>query len=81
MNYEKRRPSTAAFAPYVKCIWQLRRTYRADEVGEVLRPDGCQEIIFHYGAPYTASCQMQPRAFFIGMLSHYHHLHAEVLKG
>lgn len=76
MNYEERRPADF-LSSSVKCFWQLRRTYRAGEVGEVLWPDGCQELIFHYGAAYSVSGRTLPRAFFIGSLSRYHHLYAD----
>ncbi|MBD2870820.1 helix-turn-helix domain-containing protein [Paenibacillus arenilitoris] len=76
MNYEERRPADA-LAPHIKCVWRLNRAYRANEVGEVLWPDGCQEMIFHYGASYSVQGRPLPRAFFIGMLSRYHHLYAE----
>ncbi|WP_028609276.1 DUF6597 domain-containing transcriptional factor [Paenibacillus harenae] len=62
MNYEERRP--VELASHIKCIWQLNRTYRANEVGEVLWPDGCQELIFHYGSAYSLQGRPLPRFFY-----------------
>lgn len=76
MKYEERQPGPG-LQPFVKCIWQLDREYKAGEIGEVLWPDGCQEMIVHFGASYESESGRLPHAFFIGMLSRYHHLHAD----
>lgn len=76
MRYEERQPDET-LQRYIKCYWYLERDYSAAEEGETLWPDGCQELIFHYGADYSAGGQVMPRAFFIGTLSQYHPLTAE----
>ena len=68
MRYEEREP-TEALKPYVKCIWTLNRDYSGAEGGETLWPDGCQEMLFHYGSAYSADGASLPPAFFLGMLS------------
>jgi AraC-like DNA-binding protein len=76
MRYEERQPDEK-LKRFIKCFWFLERDYSRAEEGETLWPDGCQEIIFHFGSSYSASGQTLPKAFFIGTLSHYHPLTAE----
>ncbi len=77
--YEERLPHER-LQPFIKCLWRLERTYdqtNAANDGEVLWPDGCVELIFHYGARYSNDQAELPRAFLIGTLSRYHHLKAD----
>jgi hypothetical protein len=76
MRYEERQPDET-LKRYIKCYWYLERDYSAAEEEETLWPDGCQELIFHYGAEFSAGGQVMPRAFFIGTLSRYYPLTAE----
>lgn len=63
-------------APYVKCIWTLEAngTTGIDHREKVL-PDGCMELIFHYGdlfRKYGAfKNELQPRSFVHGQIKTY----------
>ncbi|OAS17133.1 AraC family transcriptional regulator [Paenibacillus oryzisoli] len=76
MRYEERQPDET-LQRYIQCYWYLERDYSAAEEEETLWPDGCQELIFHYGADYSIGGQVLPRAFFIGALSRYQPLAAD----
>ncbi|RAP76063.1 AraC family transcriptional regulator [Paenibacillus montanisoli] len=74
MHYEERQPA-AQLQPFIKCIWHLERDYSLPGANEVLWPDGCQEIIFHYGSSYRPKGGAElPSAFLIGQLTRYHEL-------
>jgi AraC-like DNA-binding protein len=75
MRYEERLPEEK-FQPYIKCFWYLEREYTELDDGEVIWPDGCQEMIFHFGSHYSINSSPLPNAFLIGTLSHYHQLKA-----
>ncbi|MFD2671911.1 DUF6597 domain-containing transcriptional factor [Marinicrinis sediminis] len=75
MRYEERQP-VADLQPYIQCLWHLDRTYTAEAEGERLWPDGCFELIFHYGHAYVYQGQRLPRAFVIGSLTRWHGLQA-----
>lgn len=61
-------------APLIKCYWTLESP-KADSPGkQTIVPDGCIEMIFHYGDPYlqyTSQDQqfLQPACFVIGQLT------------
>ncbi|MGM7703241.1 AraC family transcriptional regulator [Pseudalkalibacillus sp. Hm43] len=76
MHYEERKPPKE-LQPYVKCFWTLNRTYDENDSAEVLWPDGCYEMIFHFGSAYQVKGQELPVAFLIGSLTKYHVLEAE----
>lgn len=75
MRYLERKPP-AELEPYVKCFWHLNRTYSERDDGEVLWPDGCYEMIFHFGARYEVGRETMEPSFLIGSLTRYHHLKA-----
>lgn len=77
MKYEERRPLSGQLAPYVKCIWTLQRSYSGNDAGEVLWPDGCKEIIFHYGVTFRRHGEPLPVSFVMGTLSGYCRLHGQ----
>ncbi|WP_078410138.1 AraC family transcriptional regulator [Priestia abyssalis] len=76
MRYKELKPP-AELEPFVKCFWYLNREYKELEDGEVLWPDGCYEIIFHYGAKYEVNGKPLDNSFLIGSLTHYHQLKAQ----
>ena len=51
MNYQQYEPSTDLL-PFIKCFWSIDAP--ASSVAEKQRivPDGCMEMIFHYGDLY-----------------------------
>ncbi len=79
MAYEERSPHER-LKPFIRCLWRLERTYDQTDAandGEVLWPDGCAELVFHYGARYSNGPAELPQAFPIGTLSRYHRLKAD----
>lgn len=87
MNYQIFEP-TSDLAPFVKCYWTLespKSARSADGEGtsgrQTIVPDGCMEMIFHYGdlyKQYTADRSsysagknsiIQPKCFVIGQLT------------
>lgn len=75
MRYLERKPPIE-LEPYVKCFWYLNRTYNETNDGEVLWPDGCYEMIFHFGERYEVNNTPMDTSFLIGSLTRYHHLKA-----
>ncbi|MGM7723656.1 AraC family transcriptional regulator [Metabacillus sp. Hm71] len=75
MRYEEKKPPVE-LDPYIKCFWYLDREYSEYDQGEVLWPDGCYEIIFHFGSRYKIHNQSMDTSFLIGSLTHYHRLTA-----
>ncbi|MEK5502529.1 AraC family transcriptional regulator [Bacillus sp. FSL M8-0168] len=75
MRYEEKKPP-AALEPYIKCFWYLNREYDESDNEEVLWPDGCYEMIFHFGTKYKVQNQLMDTSFLIGSLTHYHRLTA-----
>lgn len=76
MKCEERKPP-AELEPYIKCFWYLDRDYSQADDGEVLWPDGCYEIIFHFGAGYEYERRSLSTSFLIGSLTHFHTLKAD----
>jgi AraC-like DNA-binding protein len=65
-------PPPPDLAPFVRCLWALEDARDADEPERVL-PDGCAELIVHYGAPMARETddgrlQSQPAAIVSGQL-------------
>ncbi|WP_163102360.1 AraC family transcriptional regulator [Peribacillus alkalitolerans] len=73
MKYIEKQPPLE-LEPYIKCFWYLNRTYNDVDSGEILWPDGCHEMIIHYGSQYKSQGQTLPTACLIGTLSKYHFL-------
>lgn len=75
MRYKEYIPNPI-LAPYVKCIWTLEvsgmpgMTHR-----EKVLPDGCMELIFHYGDLFqqyrSDKPELQPRSFLHGQMKAY----------
>ncbi|MGZ7078699.1 MAG: AraC family transcriptional regulator [Thermoanaerobaculia bacterium] len=66
MRYHEYRPQ-AELRDFVHCIWMMERDYAAGGE-ETIWPDGRSELIFHYGARYTAD-RLLPATFLLGPLS------------
>jgi AraC-like DNA-binding protein len=79
MKYIEKLPPSE-LEPYIKCLWFLNRTYNEMDTGEILWPDGCHEMIFHFGNQYQINGHALPTSFLIGTLSKYHFLegHGEI---
>lgn len=59
---------------FVKCYWTLESPAEATPVLQRIVPDGCMEMIFHYGDLYRqyatdGSSIIQPRAFVFGQIT------------
>jgi hypothetical protein len=76
MRYKEIKPPIE-LGPFVQCFWFLDRDYSREEDREVLWPDGCNEIIFHFGAAYEIDGQPLDQGFLIGSLTRYHVLNAD----
>jgi AraC-like DNA-binding protein len=75
MNYQVYTP-TSELQPFVKCFWSLDDERSDDPVKQRVLPDGCMEMIFHYGDLYKqyfedGSNIIQPRSFVFGQISKY----------
>jgi AraC-like DNA-binding protein len=79
MNY-KQYDVTEELQPFIKCFWSLEElvSATADPQGAVQKqrivPDGCMEMIFHYGDLYKqymhdGSFIIQPRCFVFGQIT------------
>ena len=75
MTYNEYIPNPM-LAPYVKCIWTLEASGMTgmDHKEKVL-PDGCMELIFHYGDLFRkygeSKNELQPRSFVHGQIKTY----------
>ena len=75
MNYQVYTPSPELL-PFVKCFWSLDDEAKKDPVKQRVLPDGCMEMIFHYGDLYRqyfedGSSIIQPRSFVFGQITKY----------
>jgi AraC-like DNA-binding protein len=75
MNYQVYDPSPE-LQPFVKCFWTLEDGKKEDPVKQRVVPDGCMEMIFHYGDLYKqyfedGSSIIQPRSFVFGQITKY----------
>lgn len=73
MNYEVYEPGEA-LSPFIKCYWTLEGGGEEAPQKQTIVPDGCMEMIFHYGDLYrqytkNGSSIIQPRCFVIGQLT------------
>lgn len=63
-------------AAYVKCFWVLESgpDYQAGPTEQVL-PDGCMEMVFHYGEAFhqyqSSQLQRQPRSLLYGQITRF----------
>ena len=75
MNYQVYTPTNELQA-FVKCFWSLDEEQKIPSVRQRVVPDGCMEMIFHYGDLYrqyfeNGSAILQPRAFIYGQISRF----------
>lgn len=75
MNYQVYTP-VPELQPFVKCFWTLDDEATEAPVRQRVLPDGCMEMIFHYGDLYQqyfedGSSIIQPRSFVFGQITSY----------
>ncbi len=76
MNYQVY-PPLPELQPFVKCFWTLDDDDVVENpVKQRVLPDGCMEMIFHYGDLYQqyfedGSSIIQPRSFIFGQITTY----------
>jgi AraC-like DNA-binding protein len=75
MDYQVYTPS-AELQPFVKCFWSLQDEGHDVPVRQRVVPDGCMELIFHYGDLYRqyfedGSSIVQPKSFVFGQITTY----------
>ena len=63
-----------ALSPLVKCFWSLEAPATDTAEKQRIVPDGCMELIFHYGDLYyqyreDGGVFLQPRAFVFGQIT------------
>ena len=73
MDYQTFEPSED-LAAFVKCYWTLESPKEETPEKQTIVPDGCLEMIFHYGDLYAQYAEdgnpiIQPRCFVFGQLS------------
>ncbi len=73
MNYQTFEPSEE-LSTFVKCFWTLECPKEENPQRQTIVPDGCIEMIFHYGDLYKQYLEdgeniLQPRSFVIGQLT------------
>lgn len=73
MNYQEY-ISSAELQPFLKCFWSLEAEASAVAEKQRIVPDGCMEMIFHYGNLYRqylpdGSFIIQPRCFVFGQIT------------
>lgn len=75
MNYSTFEPGNE-LNTLVKCYWTLESTPESDLQKQRIVPDGCMEMIFHYGDLYKQYLEdgrviIQPRCFVFGQITSY----------
>jgi AraC-like DNA-binding protein len=75
MNYQVYTP-VPELQSFVKCFWTLEDEGIGESVKQRVVPDGCMEMIFHYGDLYKqyfedGSSILQPRSFVFGQITKY----------
>lgn len=73
MNYQVFEPGEELSA-FIKCYWTLEGPGEESPQKQTIVPDGCMEMIFHYGDRYLQYMEnesriVQPRCFVIGQLT------------
>ncbi|WP_199118509.1 helix-turn-helix domain-containing protein [Pedobacter sp. ASV28] len=73
MNYQVFEPHPN-LSSYVKCYWSLESLKTENPQRQIIIPDGCMEMVFHYGDLYrqyisSGKSIIQPRCFVIGQLT------------
>ncbi|MCQ4141893.1 DUF6597 domain-containing transcriptional factor [Chryseobacterium sp. EO14] len=74
MNYQTFEPDQN-LTTFIKCYWTLESPKEKTAEKQIIVPDGCMEMIFHYGDLYkqyldNGNSIIQPRCFVIGQLTH-----------
>jgi AraC-like DNA-binding protein len=72
MRYEEIRP-TKQLAKHIKCFWVLESPSAPSPIPERILPDGCTEIVFHMGDPFSqhkqdGTTERQPLAILVGQM-------------
>ncbi|HET6996214.1 MAG TPA: helix-turn-helix domain-containing protein [Chitinophagaceae bacterium] len=75
MNYQVYDP-IPELTTFVKCFWSLDDDGKLSASRQRIIPDGCMEMIFHYGDPYKQYLEdgnsvIQPRSFIFGQITKY----------
>ena len=75
MNYQVFTPAPE-LQPFVKCFWTLEDEGSGEPVKQRIVPDGCIEMIFHYGDLFRqffddGTNVIQPRCFIFGQITKY----------
>lgn len=73
MNYQTFEPNQELIA-FIKCYWTLESPKEETPEKQTIVPDGCMEMIFHYGDLYkqyldNGNSIIQPKCFVIGQLT------------
>ena len=71
IEYREIGPS-AAFAPFVRCLWHLSGPASAVPVAQPIVPDGCVEIVLNLGDPFlrvNGGTVVQPAAMVVGQIT------------
>lgn len=75
MNYQVYAPSPV-LRDFIKCFWTLDDKASEAPVKQRIVPDGCMEMIFHYGDLYRqyfedGSSVLQPKSFVFGQITNH----------
>jgi AraC-like DNA-binding protein len=75
MKYQAYTPASELI-PFVKCYWTLEDDANQEAARQRIVPDGCMELIIHFGDPYrqffeNGTSIIQPRAFVFGQITNY----------
>src|ERR1043165_6072685 len=73
MDYKTYEPD-ASVSSFVKCFWKLEAPAENKPEKQRIVPDGCMEMIFHFGDLYKqykdeGNCIIQPRCFVFGQIT------------
>ncbi len=73
MNYQTFEPCTE-LSTLIKCYWTLESPKEETPEKQIIVPDGCMEMIFHYGDLYRQYLEngtsiIQPKCFVFGQLT------------
>jgi AraC-like DNA-binding protein len=73
MHYNQYEPP-GVLQSFIRCFWSLEAPQQSIEEKQRIVPDGCMEMIFHYGDPYKQYFQdgtsiLQPRCFVFGQIT------------
>ena len=73
MNY-KTYPPSKELSTFIKCFWTLESPLEKEQKKQRIIPDGCMEMIFHYGDLYKQYLEdgnfiIQPKCFVFGQIT------------